>query len=116
MLPLQHSSFLTVFNFIFCLFGVFDLEKLFYFLCFDFQTAVVPHVSLDIHHADFGWLQDPKSVEQKVQLYFLYLVSLKLTNTKCTNTKCCTQTWHVLESDGHNGNWLAARDANGTFI
>ena len=65
------------FNFIFCLFGVFELDKLFYFLYFDFQTAVVPHVSLDIHHADFGRLQDPKSVEQKVQ-YFLYLVSLKL--------------------------------------
>ena len=34
-------------------------------LCF--QTAIVPHVSLDIHHADFGRLQDPKAVEQKVQ-------------------------------------------------
>ncbi|KAL9957579.1 hypothetical protein ACROYT_G034498 [Oculina patagonica] len=28
-------------------------------------TAVVPHVSLDIHHADFGQLLDPKAVEQK---------------------------------------------------
>ncbi|KAJ7389222.1 hypothetical protein OS493_032690 [Desmophyllum pertusum] len=28
-------------------------------------TAVVPHVSLDIHHAEFGQLLDPKAVEQK---------------------------------------------------
>ena len=36
------------------------------FLFCDFQTAVVPHVSLDIHHADFGKLLDPNAVEQKV--------------------------------------------------
>lgn len=34
--------------------------------CVTMQTAVVPHVSLDIHHADFGRLPDPKAVEQKV--------------------------------------------------
>ncbi|KAM7444065.1 hypothetical protein ABFA07_007249 [Porites harrisoni] len=28
-------------------------------------TAVVPHVSLDVHHADFGQLQDPNAVAQK---------------------------------------------------
>lgn len=28
-------------------------------------TAVVPHVSLDVHHAEFGQLQDPKAVTQK---------------------------------------------------
>lgn len=38
----------------------------FEFLFCDFQTAVVPHVSLDIHHADFGKLLDPNAVEQKV--------------------------------------------------
>ena len=42
-----------------------DFEK------FAFQTAVVPHVSLDVHHADFGQLQDPNAVAQKVQ-FFVY--------------------------------------------
>lgn len=28
-------------------------------------TAIVPHVSLDVHHTDFGQLLDPKAVEQK---------------------------------------------------
>lgn len=43
-----------------------------------FQTAIVPHVSLDIHHADFGRLQDPKAVEQKVQCSG-YGINLKTT-------------------------------------
>ena len=37
-------------------------------MCCVFQTAVVPHVSLDIHVADFGQVQDPKAVQQKVQI------------------------------------------------
>ena len=36
-------------------------------MCCALQTAIVPHVSLDIHNADFGRLLDPKAVEQKVQ-------------------------------------------------
>ena len=44
---------------------------------FDFQTAVVPHVSLDVHHADFGQLQDPNAVAQKVQFFSLWEVALE---------------------------------------
>ena len=40
---------------------------------FDLQTAVVPHVSLDVHHADFGQLQDPNAVAQKVQFFSLWV-------------------------------------------
>ena len=43
------------------------------FVIFDLQTAVVPHVSLDVHHADFGQLQDPKAVAQKVQFFSLWV-------------------------------------------
>ena len=44
---------------------------------FDFQTAVVPHVSLDVHHADFGQLQDPNAVAQKVRFFSLWEVALE---------------------------------------
>ena len=40
---------------------------------FDLQTAVVPHVSLDVHHADFGQLQDPNAVAQKVRFFSLWV-------------------------------------------
>ena len=43
------------------------------FVIFDFQTAVVPHVSLDVHHADFGQLQDPNAVAQRVQFFSLWV-------------------------------------------
>ena len=47
-------------------------------LCFIWlQTAVVPHVSLDVHHADFGQLQDPNAVAQKVQFFSLWVVALE---------------------------------------
>ena len=42
------------------------------FVIFDLQTAVVPHVSLDVHHADFGQLQDPNAVAQKVRFFSLW--------------------------------------------
>ena len=48
---------------------------------FDFQTAVVPHVSLDVHHADFGQLQDPNAVAQKVQFFSLWEVALETVGT-----------------------------------
>ena len=48
---------------------------------FDLQTAVVPHVSLDVHHADFGQLQDPNAVAQKVQLFSLWEVALETVGT-----------------------------------
>ena len=42
------------------------------FVIFYLQTAVVPHVSLDVHHADFGQLQDPNAVAQKVRFFSLW--------------------------------------------
>ena len=54
----------------------------------DFQTAVVPHVSLDIHHADFGQLLDPKAVEQKVteiiNCFVIFLLSKISESVNCT--------------------------------
>ena len=52
-------------------------------LCYTwFQTAVVPHVSLDVHHADFGQLQDPNAVAQKVQFFsFSLRVALRTVGT-----------------------------------
>lgn len=41
------------------------MEELFCHASVGEMTAGVPHASLDIHHADFGRLPDPKAVEQK---------------------------------------------------
>lgn len=59
----------------------------FEFLFCDFQTAVVPHVSLDIHHVDFGKLLDPNAVEQKVttvKQFLDYLSPKKITYVICS--------------------------------
>lgn len=41
------------------------MQELFCHASIGETTVVIPHVSLDVHNADFGRLQDPKAVEQK---------------------------------------------------